>query len=328
MFRFQTSRFWSDLDDDLSCDRRHAQPGDQVATRVKTPVLVSLGLPVFNGERYLSKAFESLLGQTHEHLELVVSDNCSQDSTSDICAEWVKRDGRVRYFRQSSNVGAPENWNFVARQAKGEFFKWASVSDRCAPEFVEVCLRSMQASDDIVLCFSRTRYLDDEDREIGLSDSDFEVLDPTPSDRFWRICQHLQINNAQAGLIRLAALRKTRLDRPYPHGDKVLMAELALLGKFVMVPDALLFRRAGREHWTAMRSSEDLAQMFWPNGAPALPMVHLRRSADFVVSAVRSPIALPERMKSAVLALRYAYWRQKDIKADVADVMRHLRLIR
>jgi hypothetical protein len=281
--------------------------------------LVSIGVPVFNGADHIGAAFTSLLGQTHRNLELIVSDNCSTDASAELCAEWERRDGRVRLFRQARNIGAPANWNFVARQARGDFFKWASVSDLCAPEFIDVCLRQLQARDDAVLCFSRTRYIDEHDHGVGVSDTDFEVLAPTPSERFWQVCQHLQINNAQSGLIRIDALRRTRLDRLYPHGDRVLMAELALLGKFLLVQEPMLMRRAGPEHWTAMRSRDDLYRMFWPSGAPRLPMVHTRRLLDYVVTALRTPVPVTERLKSAAYALRYAYWRQKDIKADLVE---------
>jgi hypothetical protein len=286
--------------------------------------LVSVGLPVYNGAAHLGGAFESLLGQTYSNLELIVSDNASTDATAALCAEWEARDGRVRLFRQTSNIGAPANWNFVARQARGEYFKWASVSDRCDPRFIEACLRPLLANDDAVLCFTRTRYIDEAARFVGESDSDFEVRAENPSERFWQVCQHLQINNQQSGLIRLSALCRTRLDRLYPHGDRVLMAELALIGKFLLVAEPLLLRRAGADHWTAQRSRDELYRMFWPYGAPRMPMVHTRRLLDYAATALRAPVPFAERLRAAAHALRYAYWRHADVKADLAEAFANL----
>src|SRR5688572_28337892 len=97
---------------------------------MKAP-LVSIGLPVYNGERFLSEALDSLLGQTLADFELIVSDNASTDRTAEICLAYAARDARVRYVRQQTNIGAIRNWNFVARQARGQYFKWASANDFC-----------------------------------------------------------------------------------------------------------------------------------------------------------------------------------------------------
>lgn len=284
--------------------------------------LVTIGVPVYNGQAFLDGALECLVGQSHATLEIIVSDNASTDRTEAIAREWERRDSRIRYLRQARNIGAPANWNLVARAARGEYFKWMSASDLCDRGFVASALACLRERPDAVLCFSRTRYIDDAGQPLSVADTDFEVTDDAPSRRFWKVCSQLQVNNAQSGLIRTSALRRTHLDRLYPHGDRVLMAELALLGKFVMLEEPLLMRRASPEHWTALRSDEELARMFWPTGAPSRPLLNLRRLADYFFSALRSPVPVGERVKAAGHALRYAYWRQKDIAADVASVFR------
>ncbi len=83
-----------------------------------TPRL-SIGLPVYNGEEYLTESLEALLGQTYEDFELIISDNDSTDGTADICRRYAKQDSRIRYFRQPRNIGCNPNHNFVIKQAPG-----------------------------------------------------------------------------------------------------------------------------------------------------------------------------------------------------------------
>jgi glycosyltransferase involved in cell wall biosynthesis len=285
-------------------------------------VLVSVGVPVYNGEDCLAAAVASVLAQTHADLEVIISDNASTDGTESIGRALQEHDARVRYIRQPRNLGAPANWNVVARAARGTYFKWMSASDSCHPNFLARAVDCLERQADAVLCFAATQYVDDAGRIVGRADSDFAVAETSPSERFWRVCSGLQINNAQNGLIRRSALLQTRLDRLYPHGDRVLMAELAMLGKFVLLDEPMLTRRASPAHWTALRSEAELDRMFWPAGAPRRPLVHVRRLADYFISALRSPVAVSERLKAAGHALRYAWWRQRDVVADLSTVLR------
>ena len=97
---------------------------------------LSVGLPVYNGETYIGQSIESLLGQSYEDFELIISDNASTDSTADICRHYGKQDPRIRYVRQPRNIGLSPNHNFVVQQARGEYFKWAAADDLCAPTFL------------------------------------------------------------------------------------------------------------------------------------------------------------------------------------------------
>ncbi|MEM4134638.1 MAG: glycosyltransferase, partial [Candidatus Micrarchaeia archaeon] len=72
--------------------------------------LVSIGMPVYNGERFIRQALDSLLAQDYENFELIISDNASEDKTPEICLEYAARDKRIRYYRNEKNMGAA--WNF------------------------------------------------------------------------------------------------------------------------------------------------------------------------------------------------------------------------
>ncbi len=99
--------------------------------------LVSIGMPIFNGETYLEEAITSLLSQTHTNLELVISDNCSNDRTRDICLKYQEKDHRIIYFRQEDKIDPEDNFQFVLEHSTGDFFMWAADDDTWDDEWVE-----------------------------------------------------------------------------------------------------------------------------------------------------------------------------------------------
>lgn len=108
--------------------------------------LISIGMPVYNGEKYIRTALDSLLSQTFESFELIISDNASTDNTERICREYQSNDSRVVYTRQPTNLGAAANFKFVLDQATSEYFMWAAHDDFWKPEFITQALASFSDS--------------------------------------------------------------------------------------------------------------------------------------------------------------------------------------
>lgn len=270
--------------------------------------LVSIGVPVFNAERFLPSALDSLLNQTLSDFELIISDNASTDSTQTICEDYARRDRRVRYIRQKTNIGAPRNWNVLVHEARGIFFKWASANDYCAPAMLEKCVNAMQADPGLVLCYGRTKLVDENEQAIEVYGRDIAFDEDRPSERFARVCAHLSLNNIQCGVFQLDVLRRTRLDRLYPTGDMVLMAELALYGRFHMIPDELLFRRQSRKTFTAMLTPLERQHVYDPKATTPMKLILARRHVDNLVSISRAPISIVEKLCAYRVALRLARW--------------------
>lgn len=111
---------------------------------------VSIGLTVFNGERTLRRTMDALLKQSVKDFELIISDNCSTDTTQEICLEYSNQDSRVRYVRQDSNVGMYVNFRFVLEQAKGEYFMWSACDDVRSQDFLEHNIAFLEANRDYV----------------------------------------------------------------------------------------------------------------------------------------------------------------------------------
>ena len=278
-----------------------------VAARPGFTPLVSIGVPVYNGERFLAQALDSLLGQTLQDFELIISDNASTDGTADICLDYAARDARIRYVRQPSNIGGPRNWNFVALEARGRYFKWASADDFCDPRMLEKCVAVLSADPSVVLCYGRACIVDEETGEQRPFARDVSAVDSRPSERFKSVFRSLLLTgNPQQGVIRLDVLRRTPLEPLYPQGDMVLMAELALRGRLVLLPDILFYRRLGPRTWSMHLQPTELQAFFYPGFGSTPRRDRLRLYRDYVKSILRAPITASEKLRTLAMVARRA----------------------
>jgi len=212
-----------------------------------SPPLVSIGMPVFNEARHLEEAIESLLGQDHANLELIISDNHSTDRTAAICLEYASRDPRIRYVENESNVGAVTNFNAVFRLSSGPYFMWAGGHDRWHPTFISRCLEVLESDPGVVLCHPQAGV-------IGGTGTKKSGIDTRGLDAFRRLRATLQGMAAYTiyGLIRSEALKTTRLFRNLWATDNMILLELALAGASAQINEPLYFERpiwAAGEAW-------------------------------------------------------------------------------
>jgi len=208
---------------------------------------LTIGLPVYNGEKYVAESLEALLGQTFTDFELIISDNASTDSTGDICRGYEKQDSRVRYFRQPRNIGLSPNHNFVADQARGELFKWTSNDDLYARDLIERCVDALDKYPDVVLAHSWSAKVDESGAVTKAFEYPLNTSSPRAPERF-RSLLFVSGGDDDYGVMRTEVLRRTAMKESYHHADRTIVAELALHGRFYQVPDWLYFRRehAGR----------------------------------------------------------------------------------
>lgn len=122
--------------------------------------MVSLGLPVFNGENYLAEAIESALQQSYQNFELIIVDNASHDRTLEICQEYAARDPYIRIFKNPRNMGAVYSFNKTFTESRGTYFKWMAHDDVICPSFLEKCVAALEADEAASMCFSKVKIMD------------------------------------------------------------------------------------------------------------------------------------------------------------------------
>lgn len=287
-----------------------------------SPPAISIGLPVYNGARFLPQTLDSLLGQSFSDIELIISDNASADNTQRICTEYAMRDSRVRYVRQDVNIGAMRNWNFVAKQARGKYFKWSSASDYCSPDMLTQCFAKMEADPRVILCYGRTCLVEEDTRKLTEYAYDIELMEGSPYERFSKLRLTLKLNNAYCGLVRTDALLSTRLNRLYPGGDMVLMAELALMGRFLLLPEILLYRRVGQE--TSSNRLSPAEEIVWldPLRTSGIKSPLLLLHLGFIRVALRAPISFSEKVKTLRFTLRDMAWAREKIYFELLRALK------
>ena len=203
---------------------------------------LSVGLPVYNGSRYVAESIEALLGQTFEDFELIISDNASTDDTGDVCRRYEKADSRVRYFRQPRNVGLSPNHNFCVEKASAELFKWAAGDDLYARNLLESCVAALDEDPRVVLAHSWTAMIDGDGTVFQANAYPLVTSAPRAPERFRSVLNDSG-GDDDGGVMRKEVLLRTAMKESYHHADRTIIAELALHGRFYQVPDWLYFRR-------------------------------------------------------------------------------------
>ena len=210
---------------------------------------VSVGMPVYNGERFVAQAIESILSQTFRDLELVISDNASTDDTEQICREYAAKDPRVRYYRSDVNRGAAWNHNCVFELSTGEFFKWNSADDYCGAEFLARCLSALDQDPAAVMAITEPAEVDENGRllpSVTVWDQTLLPTVPLGAPAHVRFRQNIRVDHLCLGiysLIRSRALRQVGPMGTYFDADRTVLAHLALLGHCVVIPGIQLFNR-------------------------------------------------------------------------------------
>ena len=124
--------------------------------------LISVCIPVFNGENYIRESIDSVLNQTEKNFELIVVDNCSTDHTIEIVATYS--DPRINVFKNASNIGSTNNFNRCIELAKGEYFVLLPHDDLLLPTALKTFSGALIADPQIGLAYS-SYYLINENGE-------------------------------------------------------------------------------------------------------------------------------------------------------------------
>lgn len=301
-----------------------AQPG---ATQRDRPVpRVSIGLPVFNGERYLRAALDGLLGQTFRDIELIICDNSSTDATESICREYAAKDARVWYQRNPRNIGAVPNYNLTLEFARGELFKWAAHDDVCDPRCIEQCVTALDANPRAVLAFPKLTYIDTDGRELERSDVGLTVADSRASAR---VSHFVRLARAEDhiywsifGVARTAAMRRACPMGLYIASDQIVLMRLLLQGTFIETPEYLFHRRRHAEASTLkQRTIRELAQWYAggvPPGRLVLPTWKLY--SEYIRAVRDAGLGAGERMRCRAAVVRRFMNKKRFIWRDLRSI--------
>lgn len=285
--------------------------------------LVSIGLPVYNGARYLREAVKDFLVQSFGDFELILSDNASTDETEELCRDFEKLDARIRYVRNEVNIGALPNANQAIALARGKYFCLAAHDDRRSPEFLERLVSALESNTGAVLAYGRSTLIDEHGASLqtgtkglnalpdvpGARPVDYDrklerALPEEPLKRFKAVLQSNDVNSPVHGLFRTDVLRDLGGHR-FHGSDRLLVAGAALTGRFMFVdedlfsfrihPDSTFF--LDREAWV-LRETGGLSK--------SSPADTLRTFGNYLKTVQASDLPRTQRLQGYLAAVRYA----------------------
>jgi hypothetical protein len=284
--------------------------------------LVSVGLPVFNGENYLAEAIGSVLGQSFEDFELIVSDNASTDGTQAIAQGFARRDRRVRYVRNPRNLGAGPNYTRTVALARGRYVKWLAHDDRIAPAYLARTVVAMEARPDLVLCNSQVEVIDAHGRPVGVYASILGAADrPSPAERFRLFVLEPHSGVDIFGLMRREALSGSVLHASFHGADRALLAQLALRGPMLQLAEPLQQIREHAGRYTRQASTARL-RAAWHDATqrsgPKVPILALHAAYRAMARAEPLPPAERHACRQALRRWWLVNWNTARVAVDLA----------
>ncbi len=286
---------------------------------------VSIGMPVYNGERFLAQAIEGLLAQTFQDFDLIICDNASSDRTEEICRQYAGRDNRIRYVRNPSNLGASGNYRRTFELSSSEYFKWATYDDLCASEFLARCTEVLDRQPEVVLAYPRTKLIDQNGQVLTEFVDGLNLQSKRPSERLRQLFSSLKLSNPMYGVMRSSVLKRTALIGPYIASDVSFLAELTLYGLFWEIPEFLFFRRFHPAAASSLKNTDDLLKFLAPAAASKkrATFTEWQHHWNYFRAALRAPLGLKERMRVMLFLSRMAVWNRIKLAHEVTESIWH-----
>jgi len=208
-----------------------------------TEKLVSICIPTYNRLEKLKRAVSSLNCQNYENFEILISDNCSEDGTEYFCRQLQAQDSRVKYFRHESNIGPTPNFEFVRKQARGEYFLWLGDDDFLTPNYVSECVKKLESDASLILVSGIGAYHrgDLETTHYG------NIIQLSNRWSFLRIVKYLwmvQENSIFCGLYRTDSVMSCTLPNILG-GDWAWLSSVAMHGRVCVLSQVYVHREFG-----------------------------------------------------------------------------------
>lgn len=281
---------------------------------------VFIGIPVYNGEKYLASALESLLTQSYTDWVALISDNASTDATPQIAEAYCKRDPRLRYYRHAVNLGAAPNFNFCVQRAEGEFFKWMAHDDICRPSYLLRCVERLEADPGTVLCQSRVLRIGSDGEIAGAYTREWNFNDPDPTIRF---ANAMGLDHACVtvfGVMRLDILKQTPAIAPFVGSDRPLLAELALHGRLEYVPEDLFLWRDHEDRSVKLKNRKQRLTWFDVNARTIFSSLMTRQLLANQRAALRVPRTSKEKARAFLKTLHWSVANRRRLLRDIRAI--------
>lgn len=261
------------------------------------PVL-SLAMPVYNGEKFIVAALDSVLAQDFTDWDLLVCDNASTDATSAIVAEYVARDPRVRYVRHERNLGAAGNHNYGFHNTSGELFAWVHSDNVYEPGYFKECVAELAHHPEASCVHTTVVDIDERGERIRRWEDEPRTGHPDVAVRFRDLTELDHMCWAWFGVARRETLRQTSLHASFDSADRLEIVELALRGPIRVVEQDLFLHR---EHpGRIMRQAATARARYLvldPEWSGRIPFPVLNIGRQYIAAVLRAPISPRDKIR-------------------------------
>lgn len=246
-------------------------------TNTSSRPVVVIGMFLYNEERHVAEAIESLLSQTYRNFSLVILNDCSTDKTGDIVSRYAQTDRRIHYFENSRRMGYSENYRRCFRLAQEltengvDYLAWAAGHDRYHKEWLKEMVHVLNMHPDVVMVYPDTVRISEEGDVLPVVAQRFDTFGLSVYERIQAICsKEVVFGNMIYGLFRAEALVRADIFPPLLVPDLVLLMRLTLFGSYFQVNKKLWFRRyvnissIARQKRTVFSRAPFYAHIPWP----------------------------------------------------------------
>jgi glycosyltransferase involved in cell wall biosynthesis len=265
---------------------------------------VSIGLPVYNGERFIKESIDSLLTQTFTDFEIIISDNASTDSTEQICRDYLKIDKRIKYLRQGENKGALANFVVVLENSSGHYFMWASSDDKFSNNHIEKLVQSLELNHGVSVSMSNAKIID----ESGIVLSQTNIQDLRNSQTQNKLSYALALGSKHHYFIYglwIRSILNTLL--PIPNCrfcDRIFILYASTVINFKVVSEATYYRRKHNQpSWHRYTKTDfELSKLYRSNVESVKSIFFLSKKLS------KNPTIVNNFSTRYGLILAYTYW--------------------
>lgn len=285
---------------------------------------IIIGLPVYNGEKYLEAAIESHLAQSFGDFGLVISDNGSTDATPEICARYARQDSRVTYVRSPTNRGILWNHRRVMEPITGStpYFRWAGADDIPEPGLLAAMVEVLDKRPEIEAVMPATKNIDEDGAVIRSMD---RTLNLESQDVYQRARQILLANYQHViayGLLRTGSLRQMRTGPNYIGWDPIFIWELALRGQVFQLVEPALLRRFHRGSISRVKTVKEMRKWVEPNARTGMNFPHWTWAYEHGRALFATPMTVRDKTRITALLMRATLWQRSQLARDVTQAAR------
>ncbi len=285
---------------------------------------VIVGLPVYNGQKYLAAAIESHLAQSFGDFGLVISDNGSTDATAEICAHYARLDPRVTYLRSPTNRGILWNHRRVM-EAIGDstpYFRWAGGDDVLEPGLLAAMVQVLDARPEVEAVMPATKNIDEAGTVIRTMERSLNLESPDAVGRARQILLANYQHVIAYGLLRAPSLRRMRTGPDYIGWDPVFIWELALRGQIFQLVEPALLRRFHPGSISRVKTVKEMRKWVEPDARAGMNFPHWTWAHERARALFCAPLPAGKKLRIMGILLRATLWQRAQLARDVTQAAR------